>query len=435
MRGASATALSDDDVSDDDVSDDDSPGDGSFAKAEPVASQVGEERPLLRPRVTEADVRDTARDEALREEPATEEFFIGEAGVSRAHRGGDAGSVGKAAPEAWEGHEAWDVRNGWGSEDGLNAAPRISGLPWASLRGPSDSHLDLTPSPVPRVSLTPATAPVDVSSIPGPHPPRSRNLPTLAARHVRVSSASRADGDGGRFPRSAAPAMTFPPGTVSAPPPSRIARRLARDVRSSKREIVLGLSIGIGLSAVLCLIGESYLDDRRHVPVARGSAAPASGVGSAEAAHAGLVPGAYQDVETESQTSSALLPKNREPTPETSASSLATRATLGGSLLPPAAGLPAAAGLPPAALDLALVGARSASMASGVSKGEPRSLADGADRRSGSGLRQRSALARRPLASKGESGPESPYEVEATPADKAPLSPAESAGLGLDLPF
>lgn len=149
------------------------------------------------------------------------------------------------------------------TERGFDAStfglPRAGGtkLPMASLEMPSASRLDLTPSPVPRVALTPATGAVDISLVPGPH--ASRNLPTLAAFHVL-----------GRKPaRRPASAITFPPprrGSADAP---RLGAGLAKDVRSSKREIVLGLAIGLGLSLVLAAAGQAYL---REEPVASSSA-------------------------------------------------------------------------------------------------------------------------------------------------------------------
>ena len=125
----------------------------------------------------------------------------------------------------------------------------------ASLEMPSASRLDLTPSPVPRVALSPATGAVDISLVPGPH--ASRNLPTLAAHHVL----------GRRPARRPASAITFPPhhserrGTAESP---RLGA-LAKDVRSSKREIVLGLAIGLGLSLVLAAVGQAYLRDDEPV--------------------------------------------------------------------------------------------------------------------------------------------------------------------------
>jgi hypothetical protein len=118
----------------------------------------------------------------------------------------------------------------------------------ANLERPSTSRVELTPSPVPRVALAPATGAVDISLVPGPHAVGARNLPTLAAQHLI-----------GRRQRRPAPAVTLPPG---APAPSRevgAAFALARDVRSSKGEIVLGLTIGLGVSLLLAGLGQAYM--------------------------------------------------------------------------------------------------------------------------------------------------------------------------------
>ena len=132
----------------------------------------------------------------------------------------------------------------------------LGGLPLASLEGPSMASLDLTPSPVPRVSLVHANGAVDVSLVPGPHVIGGRNLPTVAARHVL-----------GPARRVATPAITLPPQSFSKRAESsvegRLARKLKLAMRSSKREIVLGLSIGVGLSVVLAGLGLSYVDHQR----------------------------------------------------------------------------------------------------------------------------------------------------------------------------
>jgi len=123
-------------------------------------------------------------------------------------------------------------------------APRV---PMANLERPSTSRVELTPSPVPRVALAPATGAVDISLVPGPNSVGSRNLPTLAAQHLI-----------GRRQRRPAPAVTVPPGAA----PSReagAAFALARDVRSSKGEIVLGLTIGLGVSLLLAGLGQAYM--------------------------------------------------------------------------------------------------------------------------------------------------------------------------------
>lgn len=130
---------------------------------------------------------------------------------------------------------------------GSASASRAPRVPVANLERPSTSRVELTPSPVPRVALAPATGAVDISLVPGPHSVGSRNLPTLAAQHLI-----------GRRQRRPAPAVTVPPGAA----PSReagAAFALARDVRSSKGEIVLGLTIGLGVSLLLAGLGQAYM--------------------------------------------------------------------------------------------------------------------------------------------------------------------------------
>jgi hypothetical protein len=130
------------------------------------------------------------------------------------------------------------------------AVPRVLDLPMAALEKPS-ATLEPTPSPVPRASLIPATrdgaaVPADAGVL------NSRNVPTVAARSVAVERPLR---------RQPAAAVTFPPGRAQ-PREGRMARRLAADVRSSKREIVLGLAIGMSLAAALGVIGQRYLARR-----------------------------------------------------------------------------------------------------------------------------------------------------------------------------
>lgn len=137
------------------------------------------------------------------------------------------------------------------------SASRVPKLPVASLERPSTSRVELTPSPVPRVALAPATGAVDISLVPGPHTIGARNLPTLAAQHLLR-----------RAPRRPAAAVTLPPPAGR----ERAGFTLAHDVRSSKGEIVLGLTIGLGVSLLLAGLGQAYL---RGDVVADGASAPA----------------------------------------------------------------------------------------------------------------------------------------------------------------
>lgn len=145
---------------------------------------------------------------------------------------------------------------------------RALDVPMAALDKPS-AMLELTPSPVPRASLIPA--PRDGALEP-PHigALNSRNVPTVAARSLAAEKPLH---------RKPAAAVTFPPSRAQ-PSDGRIARRLAADVRSSKREIVLGLTIGMALAAALGVIGQRYLARRApagmQAPVSAGAAHPVS---------------------------------------------------------------------------------------------------------------------------------------------------------------
>ncbi|MEY2933408.1 MAG: hypothetical protein RL033_4157 [Pseudomonadota bacterium] len=139
-------------------------------------------------------------------------------------------------------------------------SPSVPALPLVALERPSESRSDRTPSPVPRVSLVPPTGRIDPSQLAELSAFDSRNLPTIAPR-MRASS----------IPPPTVlplPAMTIPRLLVSRPAPTSrkrleaLAQRLAADVRASKREIALGLVIGIVLSFVLGKVGQSYLDSR-----------------------------------------------------------------------------------------------------------------------------------------------------------------------------
>lgn len=188
------------------------------------------------------------------------------------------------APAVPDRVESLEQASAKGESFGRPRANVLGGLPLASLEGPSMASLDLTPSPVPRVSLVHANGAVDVSLVPGPHVIGARNLPTVAARHVLGPARAR----------PAAPAMTLPPPSVprraESLGESRLARKLKTGMRSSKREIVLGLSIGVGLSVVLAGLGQSYVDSERSwqaqgvIETARLSALPQPAAPASEAA-------------------------------------------------------------------------------------------------------------------------------------------------------
>ncbi len=123
----------------------------------------------------------------------------------------------------------------------------IAELPNAALTEPVTHTLDLTPSPIPRASLTPPTGLADLRQ-PRPISAPERNAPTVAARHLPLQGRVRH-----------APAVTAPPLT-RMPGESHVARKLVQDVRSSKREITYGLVIGVALSVLLGVFAKGYLE-------------------------------------------------------------------------------------------------------------------------------------------------------------------------------
>jgi hypothetical protein len=267
-------------------------------------------------------------------------------------------------------------------------AELMYGLPLAALEGPSTAQLDLTPSPVPRVSLVPATGVVDISLVPGPNAPGSRNLPTLAARHAL----------GRPRERGAAPALTFPPSGLAQQRAGAAPKR-PRQVRSSQREVVLGLGIGVGLSILLAVAGQALLH--------KGGSA------------------------------------NSEPALQTATPSLSPSATPDGERLLPAPAAGFAGTAPSSGVDSAGAPASASAPAPAAAERVPsdratseraasdRAVAQVATRRR-SAARARSGSSRLPsAASAAPSEERSPDGPE--PPSKTPLSPSESAGLGLDL--
>ncbi len=266
------------------------------------------------------------------------------------------------------------------------AAAVMDGLPVATLEGPSTAQLDLTPSPVPRVSLVPATGLVDISLVPGPNAVGSRNLPTLAARHAL----------GRPRQRGAAPAVTFPPSGLPQQRASAAPKR-PRQVRSSQREVVLGLGIGIGLSVLLAVAGQALLHE----------SGPASSESPIQTATPGLSPSATPDGER-------LLP----------APAVGLRGTAPASGGLDSVGAPARASAPASVAVSRNANSRAAPERA-VERVASRRRAAARAHAGGSTLPSGESAA--PREEKSPDGPELPA--------KTPLSPSESAGLGLDLPL
>lgn len=247
--------------------------------------------------------------------------------------------------------------------------PPVLDLPVVALEKPSTT-LEPTPSPVPRVSLVPAardgeTERADAGVL------NSRNVPTVVARHFAPERPLQ---------RAPAAAVTFPPARAAARE-ERIARRLAADVRSSKREIVLGLTIGMALAAALGLVGQRYLGKRAPVR----APAPSSG--------------AVQEAPAEPRS-----PVREEWTLRPQSSPAEARPPRADSPQPPSSGSEAAEAPRRSRVKVAAKRRRPppAPRASAPPPEEPRGASDD-------------------------------WMDEGKARAKTPLSPAESAGLGLDL--
>lgn len=315
---------------------------------------------------------------------------------------------------------SWAPQPGNGSNA---AASRVPKLPMASLEMPSSSRLELTPSPVPRVALAPATGAVDISLVPGPHTIGSRNLPTLAAQHLL----------GRRAPRRPAPAVTLPP------PPSREARSpftLARDVRSSKGEIVLGLTIGLGVSLLLAGLGQAYL---RGDVVADGSSAPAQLESVTLSARPDVAPA---DSASEASSNGGGAPTSGAPVSPRASGTAAIGSAAVGALASAEHDGRGARRHPGAAAGGAVAGdavlLAQATLAKRIERTAPRATPARATRPRNA-QRAEGALVSSADDSARSSAVPSPAAVSPLPSEppptSAPLTPAESAGLGLDLPL
>jgi hypothetical protein len=340
---------------------------------------------------------------------------------------------------------AWARRPGPAALDpasGFAAAPspRVPKFPVANLERPSTSRLELTPSPVPRVALAPATGAVDISLVPGPHTVGSRNLPTLAAQHLV----------GRRAARRPAPALTVPPPAARE---SRAAFTLARDVRSSKGEIVLGLTIGLGVSLLLAGLGQAYL---RSDPIAEAPSAPAqlesvtlSARPEAAAANAGAEAAADEGVASGAAgTASARGAATGAERSTPARSRNAAAAPKGGSVADDSMVLARAAGpkrsertpqRATAARAPRSQAAAASNLASGHAPIDSRGAAGSPAAVSAAAVSPAavSPAAVSPAAVSPAAAASAPSLVPPSepPAAATPLTPAESAGLGLDLPL
>jgi hypothetical protein len=283
-----------------------------------------------------------------------------------------------------------------------NAADRRRGVPLATLEEPSSSRFDLTPSPVPRVSLAPATGSVDISLVPGPNSFGLRNLPTLAARHVLGRPRQRA---------AAARALTFPP-TAALPAETVVERKLVTSVRSSKREIVLGLGIGIALSALLGVIGQSFLEPLDQPSLVIESTANALSPAVAAAPRM-----------------ASLAASERAPQPGAAQTGPEERGAAEPADVPSNTAHESAAD--PSSAGEVVDAARTSAGAEVVASSKRRASA----RSSGSSKNRASAQRARDDVSAPRRDRPAPEGLPADRADRKPLSPSESAGLGLDLPF
>jgi hypothetical protein len=279
-------------------------------------------------------------------------------------------------------------------------SPSVPPLPLVALERPSENPSDRTPSPVPRVSLMPPTGRIDPSQLAELSAFDSRNLPTIAPR-LRASSIPPAT----VLPL---PAMTMPRLLTSSPAPKSrkplkaLAQRLAADVRASKRGIALGLVIGIVLSFVLGKVGQSYLDGRgRASPLTVQSfanePAPAA-LRSSDPMQLRPVPPSPVPVLLNSALPNSAPPDSPSPLP--SASESTAPSTTGATLASASATLP---GVVPARV------------------GRPRASAPRASAPRANPAREVGRL------------PRAAEQTQRSPG--VPLSPSESAGLGLELPL
>lgn len=282
---------------------------------------------------------------------------------------------------------AW-VRPGISTGSATRGAVEV---PVANLEPPSMSRFDLTPSPVPRVALAPATGSVDVSLVPGPHAAGSRNMPTLAAQHLV-----------GRRPRRpAAAAVTVPPPPLGARE-SRMAAGLARDVRSSKGEIVVGLTIGLGVSLLLAGLGQAYLRGEGAIAVEENAASRLEVVtlSARPDVPAGVTGAAPESSGVEPTLDVSTTAVDREAIDDAASLDRSRSESAKRAIPPPPRATPAAKG---------------ARRADATGTNDPPLAED--------------AIAEPSPA------PLSPALPTPAPPTPAPLTPAESAGLGLELPF
>jgi hypothetical protein len=271
----------------------------------------------------------------------------------------------------------------------------IPRLPVVNLEKPNSNWPDLTPSPVPRVSLIPPTGRLEPSQLRSAT--EARGLPTVAPRT-----------------RAMAPALTLP--RLGKPANGGwLSRRIARDLRSSKREIAFGLGIGIGLSFVLGKLGQTYLESRSAMRAGALGSWTASALPSPEPRPlAKVVP--------------STVPLPNAVVPNAGASAPPVTPTLAA----------AAAAAPAAAVAAALTASAQSVVATQLSavplRSEARAARPSLSKSRSTKAARRQASASRP--SDTESG-----GADATPADeldppgKTPLSPSESAGLGRELPL
>ncbi|HTV21196.1 MAG TPA: hypothetical protein VMG12_21065, partial [Polyangiaceae bacterium] len=256
--------------------------------------------------------------------------------------------------------------------------------------------------------------------------------PTLAAQHLL----------GRRAPRRPAPAVTLPP--PSAQPRSTL--DFARDVRSSKGEIVLGLTIGLGVSLLLAGLGQAYLrgdvvaeDQSASSPLESVtlSARPEASGAAAEARGYGASAGVVAARASESASVAAGPQRAPRAAGEAPAALAATVAGRDSGLLAHAS---PARHAEPAVLPRATPAraTRPVSLAPATPTRAHRSEPSAV-----SGVELDDAPAASPAAARAAAAAASPAAAASAaapasvraPASAAPLTPAQSAGLGLDLPL
>jgi hypothetical protein len=200
-------------------------------------------------------------------------------------------------------------------------------------------------------------------------------------------------------------------------PHVRIAKSLAHDVRSSKREIVIGLSIGLILAAPLFIAGHLYLQHRSRAQ--HGAAPERAATTPRSAAHAGVSPQPLRE-RPRSVVPGGVVPGGVAP-PTVERIQQAVAGLEPGPA--PVQGSAVSRSVPPRERSSALSGPASAA-------GQSATLAPKSPRR-----RAKASAAPSSARQLHSNAVEEPTAAQGLDADEPELSPAERAGLTTTIPF